>query len=115
MQSKETLEIEVIDYLPFKLSPTSTNRRPQEQLAIFTDSVVSSISTLLSSVLDVLYSLNSCSTGNNTSERGSYHNIDDFDEEILQTELEASFEKLTNIMTIDLIENKPLILDDLIF
>ncbi|KAI9768035.1 MAG: hypothetical protein M1839_004298 [Geoglossum umbratile] len=115
MQSKETFEIEVTDYSPPKLSPTSADGRLQEQPAIFTDPVISPTLTLLSSVPDLSYSRGSCPMGNGTPEGGGYYNIDGFDEEIPQTELGAGPGKPMDIMMIDLTGDEPLITDDPIF
>jgi hypothetical protein len=78
------------------------------------DPIISPTLTLLSSILDLSYSPNSYSTGNNTLRRDSYHNIDNFDQEILETELGASPRKLTDIIVIDLMGNVPLIPNSLI-
>ncbi|KAI9767043.1 MAG: hypothetical protein M1840_006002 [Geoglossum simile] len=115
MQLKKTLEIEVTDYSSPKLLYTSTDGHPQEPLAIFMDPIASLTLTLLSFISDLPNSSNSCLTGNNTLRGNGYYDIDNFDREILGTELGAGPEKLTNVMIIDLIEDKPLTTDDSIF
>src|SRR5579862_4456798 len=85
MQSKETLEIEVANFSSPKLSPTSADGRPREQPAIFADPVISPTLTLPSSISDLSYSPNSCSTGNDTPRGDSYHDIDNFDRGISGT------------------------------
>ncbi|KAI9764074.1 MAG: hypothetical protein M1840_008878 [Geoglossum simile] len=112
MQSKKTLEIEVTDYSPPKLSPTSADGCPQEPPAIFTDPVASPTLTLLSSVPDLPYSPDSCPMGNDTPGGDGYYDINDFDQGIPGTELGAGPGKLTDIIVIDLTGDKPLTPDN---
>ncbi|KAI9765727.1 MAG: hypothetical protein M1840_007160 [Geoglossum simile] len=79
--------LEVINYSPLhcpKLSPTPTNRSPQEQLAIFTDSISSILMLLSSTCSDKVIS---CSTKIHTSRTSNYHDIDDFNSEVQWTDL----------------------------
>ncbi|KAI9773297.1 MAG: hypothetical protein M1839_002157 [Geoglossum umbratile] len=100
--------LEVIDYSPshcLKLSPTPTNGSPQERLAIFTDSISPTLTLFPSTCSDKVIS---CPTEIHTSRTSDYHDIDDFNSEVQWTDLR------TDIMTIDLTEDKPLTPDDLI-